>query len=224
MKLPLLLSALIFSTNLFAQSVKITNDKTDKGIKERFYVLKSDNSIKDGPYAAYSLHGGHLLCEGFYKNNNRDSVWNGYDYNGQVEVKYDYTHKKLLLFNPPKSVKSIEKYNLINGPDTTKVTLDQPPIFVDGGSKMLQLYIANIRYPAKAKENNIQGKVIIAFTIDAHGNISNYRVKKPIGGGCDEEALRVVQLIEGDWLPGIFNEKPVTVEYELPLTFTLARD
>jgi TonB family protein len=224
MKIALSLSAILISGNLFSQTVKITNDVREKGIKEKFYVLKSDNNIKEGPYASYSRYRGQLLCEGFYKNNIRDGIWIGYNYDGQQQVKYDYIHKKLLAFNPPKYIADIQKYAVINGSDTLKTTLDQPPIFVDGNNKIIQLYVSNIRYPAKARESNLQGKVLIAVTVDTLGHLSNYRVKKSVGGGCDEEALRVVKLIDGDWLPGMLNGKPVTVEYELPISFTLQSD
>jgi TonB family protein len=221
MKIPLLLITFLISTGLFAQTKKNTDEKRERGIKEKFYVLKSDKNIKEGPYAVYSLYNDRLICEGFYKNNIRDSIWSSFDDKGQLEVKYDYTHKKLLFYNPPKFVTDIKKFDVIDGASTSKKTLDQPPIFMDGNIEIYRLYGANIRYPARAKENNIQGKVVIAVTVDTLGHLSNYRIKKAIGGGCDEEALRVVKLIEGDWLPGILNGKPVTVEYELPIRFTL---
>ena len=93
---------------------------------------------------------------------------------------------------------------------------------MDGDGKRLSIAITKTRYPAEAKERNIQGKVIIAFTIDENGNVSNYKIKKRIGGGCDEEALRITKLITGDWLPGMLNGKPVKVEFEMPFSFTLA--
>ncbi len=222
MKLFLLLNTLLFSGTVFAQTVKTELDEPNLGIKEKFSVLKSDTSIKEGPYAVYSRYRSKLLCEGFYKNNNRDGVWTSYDYNGQPEVKYDYTHKKLLAYNPSKYMADSKTYNVIKGADTVNVALDQPPIFLDGVNRINQLYLHNIRYPALAFENKVQGKVIIAITVDTLGHLSNYRIKKAIGSGCDEEALRVVKLIKGDWLPGILNGKPVTAEYELPLSFTIA--
>ena len=222
MKRLLLLITLLFSGNLFAQTVKTETDQPKLGIKEKFFVLKSDKNIKDGPYAAYSRYGGKLLYEGFYKNNVRDSIWSSYGYEGELEVKYDYTHKKLLAYFPSKYIADIKTYNVINGADTLNSALDQPPIFVDGDSTLGQLYINNLRYPAEARINNVQGKVLIAITVDSSGHIANYRIKKFIGGGCAEEGLRVVKLIRGDWLPGILNGKPVTSEYILPISFTLS--
>ncbi|HWD90281.1 MAG TPA: energy transducer TonB [Mucilaginibacter sp.] len=222
-RLPLLILILVSGRTL-AQTEKVTHDVRAKGIKEKFYVLKSDTNIKEGPYAAYPRYGSKVLCEGFYKNNSRDSIWSSYDHDGKLEVKYDYTHKKLLAYDPPKYLKEITQFNVISGADTLKTRLDQPPVLMDGTGKLIRLYVAAIRYPAEAREKNIQGKVIIGITIDTMGHATNYRIKKFIGGGCDQEALRVVKLIDGDWLPGKLNGKVVTCEYDLPLSFTLQQD
>ena len=79
-----------------------------------------------------------------------------------------------------------------------------------------------VRYPAAAKENNTQGKVIVAFTVDLNGQPSNYRVKKGIKNGLSEEALRVIKTIDGDWLPAVLNGKQVVAEGTMPLSFQLS--
>ncbi|HVS94792.1 MAG TPA: energy transducer TonB [Mucilaginibacter sp.] len=219
-----ILILVLISGNSFAQTEKVTREVRSRGIKERFYVLKSDTSIKQGPYAVYPLYGNKLLCEGFYKNNNRDSIWSSYNYNGKLQVRYDYTHKKLLAYEAPENFKETSQYNVINGIDTLKTTLERPPIFMDGQGKLIQLFIAALRYPAEAKEENIQGKVVIAITIDSLGHPVNYRVKNLVGGGCDGEALRVVKLVDGSWIPGMLNGKPVNCEYDMPVTFALQQD
>lgn len=241
MKLSLLLLTLLISANLFAQPTVKHVDKSDK-MREEYYVLKSDKSIKQGPYAEYSSMGASPFCEGYYKNNLKDSLWRyyyynhklstagyykegkrvgtwvSYDFNGDRDVEYDYTTKQLLYYkkgeNKPEQV-------IINGRDTLKAELEHPALCIDGGT--LNMIVAtNIRYPVKAKENNIQGKVLIAFTIDTLGSVSNYRIKRSIGGGCDEEALRVVKLMDNiEWLPAMLGGKPVTVECTMPLTFAL---
>jgi TonB family protein len=83
-------------------------------------------------------------------------------------------------------------------------------------------FYSGLRYPAKAREDNIQGKVIIAFIIDENGKVSNFSVKKGIGGGCDEEALKAIKNIDGDWLPALLNGKAVAVECQVPVSFTLS--
>ena len=85
----------------------------------------------------------------------------------------------------------------------------------------INTYLANhIQYPEMAKSANIQGKVVIEFVVNEDGSVSNLRLVKSIGGGCDEEALNVVKNMP-HWLPGKQNGSPVKIYMLLPITFTL---
>lgn len=90
-----------------------------------------------------------------------------------------------------------------------------------GGMAKLMSYLGNsIKYPPLAKESGIQGRVFINFVVEPNGSISNVKVLRGIGGGCDEEAVRVVsQMMK--WKPGMQRGKPVRVSYNLPVKFTL---
>jgi protein TonB len=221
-KLILSLISIVFTGSLFAQTKQVTKYDQALSLTESYDVLASDTNVKQGEYALVS---NKFLCKGFYKNNQKDSIWTSYDYNHDVQVVYDYTHRKLIDYKKSHWDNSKDGvYAVINGSDTTRIKLDQPPIYLDGDGKRLWITMMKTRYPAKAKEKNIQGKVVIAFIVDENGNVSNYKIKKRIGGGCDEEALRIAELIKGEWLPGMLSGKPVKVEYELPLTFSLSSD
>ncbi|NOX86795.1 MAG: energy transducer TonB [Chlorobi bacterium] len=90
-----------------------------------------------------------------------------------------------------------------------------------GGMGALMKYLAeNIKYPSLAKESGIQGRVFINFVVEPDGSISNVKVLRGIGGGCDEEAVRVVKSMP-KWKPGMQRGKPVRVSYNLPVKFTL---
>ena len=90
-----------------------------------------------------------------------------------------------------------------------------------GGMEALSKFIAdNIRYPEQAKRDNIQGKVLVRFAIEPGGSVADAEVLRGIGGGCDEEALRVVNAMP-KWKPGRVNGNPVRVQYTLPITFKL---
>jgi len=78
----------------------------------------------------------------------------------------------------------------------------------------------NLRYPELAKENDIQGRVSVRFVVDEQGDISDVSVIKGIGGGCDEEAKRVVMKMPR-WKAGRQNGKAVKVYYTLPISFRL---
>lgn len=90
-----------------------------------------------------------------------------------------------------------------------------------GGQSALAKYLGSqLRYPAKARENRIQGKVYIGFIVEKNGGLSDFKIIKGIGGGCDEEAIRVLRS-SPVWKPGIANGKPVRTSYTLPITYQL---
>ncbi len=91
-----------------------------------------------------------------------------------------------------------------------------------GGSKELYKFLAkNISYPKLAKEKKIQGRVYLEFVVEKDGSISDVEVLRGIGGGCDEEAIRVIKSMP-KWKPAK-NDKGEVVrsKYRLPLKFSL---
>lgn len=92
-----------------------------------------------------------------------------------------------------------------------------------GGDESLKEFLAkNIVYPEKAMKYDIQGTVYVQFIVNKNGNIRNALVLRGIGGGCDEEAIRVVKSMP-NWKPGTQNEKPVNVKFNLPIQYSLSQ-
>ncbi|MDP2414000.1 energy transducer TonB [Daejeonella sp.] len=90
-----------------------------------------------------------------------------------------------------------------------------------GGQAALGKYLGSrLRYPAGARQNKIQGKVYIGFIVEKNGSLADFKVVRGIGGGCDEEAIRVLRSSPA-WRPGMANGKPVRTSYVLPITFML---
>jgi protein TonB len=90
--------------------------------------------------------------------------------------------------------------------------------------KMMQWIYANIKYPNKARELGIDGTAVISFVVSEKGEISEITIRKTVGGGCEEEAYRVVlkmsQMPE-KWTPGRQRGQSVKVRYNLPVKFKL---
>ena len=106
------------------------------------------------------------------------------------------------------------------GKDFVFDVVEQMPSF-PGGMKALFDYLdKNIKYPAKAVKNKIQGRVIVQFTVDEKGNLSDIKVVKSVEPYLDAEAVRVVKSMPR-WNPGMQNGKAVKVRYTLPVTFRL---
>lgn len=90
-----------------------------------------------------------------------------------------------------------------------------------GGMEALTKYLSeNIKYPEQAKKDKIQGKVYISFVVEKDGSVADAKVLRGIGGGCDEEALRVVNAMP-KWEPGKLQGTPVRVQFNLPIVFKL---
>ncbi len=90
-----------------------------------------------------------------------------------------------------------------------------------GGIQELFKYLGEtMEYPDMAKDAKIEGKVYITFVVDKDGSITGVKVLRGIGGGCDEEAIRVVRDMPR-WNPGKQRGKPVRVQYNLPINFIL---
>lgn len=90
-----------------------------------------------------------------------------------------------------------------------------------GGSVALMQYIAqNLRYPNIQGDCNIQGRVIVGFTINENGILSDIKVMKSISPAFDEEAIRVVKSMP-KWKPAKLNGKAVKSKYTIPVNFRI---
>jgi len=104
----------------------------------------------------------------------------------------------------------------------TYIKLDVPAVFPGGPQAFSKFLAQNIHYPARARENNTQGRVIVGFVVDSTGKLSNIKVLRRVGDGCDEEAVRVLML-SPIWTPGLVDNKPVRVQYSVPISFSLGK-
>ncbi len=97
---------------------------------------------------------------------------------------------------------------------------EQMPQFPGGNDSMWSFFSKNIQYPPQAKENGIQGKVVVQFVVNEDGSLSDVKVLRDIGEGCADEVLRVLKMMP-KWSPGIQFEKPVAVRFNLPVAFKI---
>ncbi|MBR5146817.1 MAG: energy transducer TonB [Bacteroidales bacterium] len=98
--------------------------------------------------------------------------------------------------------------------------VEEMPEFPGGTAKMMEYIQKNIKYPMMARESDIQGRVFVNFVVEPDGSITNVTVMRGIGGGCDEEALRVVQSMP-NWKPGKQRGSAVRCSFTVPIIFKL---
>lgn len=101
--------------------------------------------------------------------------------------------------------------------DVTEIQ-PNPPGGMEGWNKYLS---ENLSYPSQARSMGIEGTVIVVFVINSDGSISNAEILRGIGGGCDEEALRVVEN-SPNWTPAMQKDQVVNSRMRLPVKFKLS--
>ena len=100
------------------------------------------------------------------------------------------------------------------------VVVEEMPMFPGGDVELLKYIAEHTEYPEIAKENNIQGKVIVRFCVTAKGGVSQVSILKGVDEELDKEAIRVVNTLPA-FKPGKQGGKPVPVWYMVPINFTL---
>jgi len=100
------------------------------------------------------------------------------------------------------------------------VILEEMPKYPGGEDAMWKFIADEMKYPKAAIEANVQGKVYVEFVVNKDGGITNVKVLRGIGHGCDEEAVQIIESMP-NWIPGENRGKPVNATYRLPIKFAL---
>ena len=113
-----------------------------------------------------------------------------------------------------------EEIKEYEAPAEVFVVVEEMPTFPGGDPELMKFINSNIVYPEIAKENNIQGRVILRFCVTFKGGVDQVQVLKPVDPALDNEAVRVIKMLP-PWKPGKQGGKPVNVWYSVPVTFQL---
>ena len=100
------------------------------------------------------------------------------------------------------------------------VIVEKMPSYIGGLEAFYKFVSKNLKYPAQARRIGIEGKVFVQFIVDKDGSLSDIKVIKGIGAGCDEEVERIIKM-SPKWNPGKQRGNPVRVRMMMPITFRL---
>lgn len=126
------------------------------------------------------------------------------------------------IVTPSKSSQAVATKTTPAQADTSKIfnIVEKMPEYPGGINALMHYLATNIKYTAEARKAKVQGRVFVNFIIEKDGSISHVKVLKGIGYGCDKEAVKAVENMPR-WIPGQQRGKPVRVEYNLPVKFSL---
>ena len=167
-------------------------------------VLAKDG---DGSWVIFDDDYKHKYLTGPIKDSLEEGEWHGFI---NDSIKYTRTYRKGKVV--PTSDTTGQVY----------LSVDHDPEFYGGKAALFNFLVKNIKYPAEARENHIQGKVYVSFVVEKDGSLTNV---KPIGGVSDinleTEAMRVVKS-SSPWQPGLNNGASARAQYTIPISFHLA--
>lgn len=138
------------------------------------------------------------------------------------EVKVNTTFSFSVEIDEDEDIDIYDKIEIIDEPieDAPIVRFaEKMPEFIGGPDALYAFLQKNLEYPQSARDNNIEGTVLIEFVVERNGSVSNAKVIVPLFPACDQEAIRVVQMLP-KWKPGEQMGKPVRVYFNLPIKFT----
>ena len=207
------------------------------GVKEEYQVLQAAPDVRSGNYKKYK--NGTLVESGFYKNNQKDSIWNiysqfgkvaegkytlnkkegiwsYYSWKGELVQKYDHSNDSLIYINRKENPETENSLNL-----STDTMLKQAPIFIGGTTYMYALIANNMVYPKDAAEDGSSGTAYISFVVDTSGNTTEVKSLRKVGNGFDEEGIRLIELFGKSWIPARKDGKAIKVIFTLPLKFKI---
>ena len=104
--------------------------------------------------------------------------------------------------------------------DSIYFLADSMPVFPGGDAALIQFMKEHLRYPAAARAGRTTGNVVVSFIVDRNGTLTNLKIIRGIGNGCEEEALRMLGTMP-KWIPGKVKGKEVRVQMNMPVKFIL---
>lgn len=99
--------------------------------------------------------------------------------------------------------------------------VEQMPEYVGGSKAMYQLLSDHVNWPVSNLEGCIEGTVYIGFVVTKEGSVKDVKIKRGLGVAFNDEAIRLVKLMDGKWKAGKLNGKAVDVNYTIPIKFKL---
>lgn len=172
------------------------------------YVKDGNGHVKDIKIIAKNV----ITDEGDYKDGVKDGVWKGSQTSPDISYVETYEMGKLIT---GESIQGNQKYQY-------KSNSFSPPQFRGGIQRFYEHIGASMKYPSDAVRNNITGSVLIGYTVDKDGSISDVIVKKSVYPALDDEAIRVVKS-SPRWIPATERGVPVRVKYTIPIKFSMSR-
>lgn len=195
--------------------------------------INHDKELENGTFQYFS-DSGYKTSEGDFYEGKKEGKWNYFFENGSVwytkTFNYDKQDGECITFYPNGSKRRMEIFNngilkkgicyTPEGKDTSYFPMEERPEFPGGDEALSKFLSQNIQYPPEARENEIEGKVMVQFSIDKNGNLQDIMIISSPDASLSTETLRVMHLMP-QWKPNRFEGMYVEEKNTLPVRFQL---
>ncbi|MBD2768151.1 energy transducer TonB [Hymenobacter sp. BT664] len=146
----------------------------------------------------------------------RIGKWNFYTSKQELELTYDYDSSRITFRSPDTT-----RYLVRTGDSWVPQRLDRAPHVLGSSDQRLQDLQRNLRYPGSALREQLQGTVVIGYTVDVTGHTKDFTVESSMSPDCDQEVWRVLTLLPDNWICAIQNGRPTPSRFYLAVRFEM---
>lgn len=198
-----------------------------------YSAINDDKEIENGTFQYFS-DSGYKTSQGVFIEGKKEGLWNYFFENGSVWYTRTFSKDKqdgdCFTYYPNGSKRRKEEFKngILNkgicytpeGKDTTYFPMEERPEFPGGEDALTKFLSRNIQYPPEARENGIEGKVIVQFFIDKNGNLQDIKIISSPDASLSAETLRIMHLMP-QWKPNRFEGMFVEEKNTFPIRFQL---
>jgi TonB family protein len=169
-----------------------------------YHVLKGGKTKQGPAEIRYQGQMGYRV-KGQYSEGNKAGTWEYFDSQGNLIQRYNFTTE---TFEYLKDFKSLQAVFILKDKELVPLETGAMPVLLGGDSKINYFLANNLEYPLVARRKGVEGTVAVIVTITKEGKIARPFIPIPGDKSLDDEALRVISLIQGDWIPLLINGNP----------------
>ena len=202
----ILLILILLTVDLVHSQEQVLVVRRSQLFKEVFNVLANDTSVRNGRYSKY--YKDKIIEKGWYRDNAKVGEWMYFSLNSIFEYKYNFDTNKLLA---------------VSGKSSQELSVKTPCLY-KGSPLIPYLYIVtNLQYPTKAREKNIQGKIVLALKVNEDGEVYALYLSEKLDPLLDSAVIEVAKTMPIEWrfLPATRDGQKIKSEYRIMIEFEL---